>query len=213
MFGFMNKIIKIHTVWQLISTIRSYDENLYSHSLDAIYLTNLTACELGLTAIEREYANISAMLHDIGKTVWPEYMKTKRNLVREDMAYINTHPIDGAIIAKQLWPEIPDLIMRIIKEHHERPNGSGYPEKITGEEMHPLSQLIAACESFSAMTSERAYRDLPLSHTTAMDILCNEGYDSALLNAMSQILFSPSGALRKTARMKDGLCFSQYHIV
>jgi len=183
----MEDILKNPINWLLLNKIRSYDETLFHHSIDAARLSDLVASELMLSEQDREFIRISAVMHDIGKTTWPEYMKRERNLTEEDREYILSHPIKGALIIKKYWPNVPDIITRIVEEHHERPNGCGYPTGRRGEQISPLSRLVAACEAFAAMISIRSYRDTPLSCAAALTILRNNGFDPVLLNAISKI--------------------------
>lgn len=99
---------------------------------------------------------ISAYLHDIGKSTWPEWMFYKTPLNNNEWEIIKRHPLVGAEIVERLWPEATGSIKSLIRGHHERPGGYGYPDGINDPSLDIV--IISACDTFDAMTSEREYR-------------------------------------------------------
>jgi|GEM_PF-3218424 len=98
----------------------------------------------------------AAYLHDLGKTTWPLELFTKYPLEARDWGLVKAHPLAGENLAAEIWPEIPALARALIRGHHERPGGKGYPDGLAEPGLEIL--LLAACDAFDAMTHERAYR-------------------------------------------------------
>jgi len=121
------------------------------------------ATELGWPAPRKTKLEFGAILHDIGKIAVPESILCKIGpLGREEWEEMREHPIVGARMIEgipYLAPAIP-----IVLYHHERWDGSGYPEGLAGEEIPEEARLLAVADTFDAMTSDRPYRKaLPIS--------------------------------------------------
>jgi HD-GYP domain-containing protein (c-di-GMP phosphodiesterase class II) len=107
------------------------------------------------------------LLHDIGKIGVPDSVLLKPDkLTRDERIQMNLHPVIGAnIIAEvaKLAPELP-----IIRHHHEWYNGSGYPDRLMGDEIPKLARVLHVADAFEAMTHQRPYRMRPLSAEQAI---------------------------------------------
>jgi len=116
---------------------------------------------------ELEALEWGGLLHDIGKIGVPDSVLDKPGfLTREERAIMNAHPVIGAnIIAPvtKLAPELP-----IIRHHHEWYNGSGYPDRLMGDEIPALARILHVADAFEAMTAARPYRLTPLTGEQAM---------------------------------------------
>lgn len=132
---------------------------------------------------------IGALLHDIGKIGISEAIINKPDrLTNEEFQEIKTHPSRGAMIiepAKFLKEKVP-----LIKYHHERFDGKGYPEGLKGEEIPLLARIICVADSFDAMTSKRAYRDtMPLEFARKEMIRCSETqFDPRIVSAFLEVI-------------------------
>ena len=132
---------------------------------------------------------IGALLHDIGKIGISEAIINKPDkLTNEEFQQIKTHPSRGAMIiepAKFLKEKVP-----LIKYHHERFDGKGYPEGLKGEEIPLLARIICVADSFDAMTSKRAYRDtMPLEFARKEMIRCSETqFDPRIVSAFLEVI-------------------------
>ena len=132
---------------------------------------------------------IGALLHDIGKIGISEAIINKPDkLTNEEFQQIKTHPSRGAMIiepAKFLKEKVP-----LIKYHHERFDGKGYPEGLKGEEIPLLARIICVADSFDAMTSKRAYRDtMPLEFARKEMIRCSETqFDPRIVGAFLEVI-------------------------
>jgi HD-GYP domain-containing protein (c-di-GMP phosphodiesterase class II) len=116
---------------------------------------------------ELEALEWGGLLHDVGKIGVPDdVLKKAERLTREERMIMNAHPVLGAqIIApvNKLAPELP-----IIRHHHEWYNGSGYPDRLIGDEIPKLARILHVADAFEAMTAARPYRMTPLTHEQAL---------------------------------------------
>jgi HD-GYP domain-containing protein (c-di-GMP phosphodiesterase class II) len=113
---------------------------------------------INLSEEEKDVLYIAASLHDIGKVGIPDSILLKKDkLTDEEFMIIKKHPDIGADILKQLPPMARET--EIIRYHHERFDGRGYPAGISGQEIPLLSRIITIADSYDAMTSDRPYRN------------------------------------------------------
>ena len=116
---------------------------------------------------ELEALEWGGLLHDVGKIGVPDNVLLKQErLTREERMIMNAHPVLGAqIIAPvtKLAPELP-----IIRHHHEWYNGSGYPDRLIGDEIPKLARVLHVADAFEAMTAARPYRMTPLTQEQAL---------------------------------------------
>ena len=123
--------------------------------------------EMRVSAQELEALEWGGLLHDVGKIGVPDRVLLKQErLTREERMIMNAHPVLGAeIIAPvtKLAPELP-----IIRHHHEWYNGSGYPDRLLGDEIPKLARILHVADAFEAMTAQRPYRMTPLTAEQAL---------------------------------------------
>lgn len=132
--------------------------------------------KLDLTVEELEQLSEAALLHDIGKIKVPDAILLKPTvLTTEEYEIIKSHSQWGAEILGDEAAETAPLkdVVEIIRHHHERYDGKGYPEGLPGEEIPFLAQIISIADAFDAMTSDRPYRSAMLV-SKARNILMEE---------------------------------------
>jgi putative nucleotidyltransferase with HDIG domain len=116
---------------------------------------------------ELEALEWGGLLHDVGKIGVPDAVLLKQDrLNREERMIMNSHPVLGAQIitpVTKLAPELP-----IIRHHHEWYNGSGYPDRLIGDEIPRLARILHVADAFEAMTAARPYRMTPLTGEQAL---------------------------------------------
>ncbi|MRG85165.1 HD-GYP domain-containing protein [Salinibacillus xinjiangensis] len=154
----------------LISDVVEFDDYLYHHSLNVATYSLAIARELNFSQASLEDLGLAALLHDIGKMKVPEDIVFKSGrLTEQEFQEIQKHTYLGYEIVKQI-PNIPQSVLRTIYEHHERLDGSGYPQKLAGNQIHPFAKIIAVADVFDAITTERVYKDKQLPHE-ALEVL------------------------------------------
>ena len=137
----------------------------HSHRVKAIAVD--IGREMRVSEPELEALEWGGLLHDVGKIGVPDRVLLKQErLTREERMVMNAHPVLGAeIIAPvtKLAPELP-----IIRHHHEWYNGSGYPDRLIGDEIPKLARILHVADAFEAMTAQRPYRMTPLTPEQAL---------------------------------------------
>lgn len=142
----------------LPSSFESKDPYTYGHSERVFYYTSLVTEELDLSSEVKEELQIAAYLHDIGKLGTSSKLVAKRRkLTDEEWEIIRKHPEQGVNLIEASFPNSPNIIS-YVRHHHERFDGNGYPDGLTGE-MIPLGgRTIGIGDAYDAMTSNRPYR-------------------------------------------------------
>jgi len=147
----------LSAVYALVSTVEARDSYTYGHSRKVNNYAVALAEAIGLSPDDVSKVSSAALLHDIGKIGIPDKVLNKKGkLSREDWEAIKSHPRLGANIVGN----VPNLVpcVSIILYHHERWDGSGYPEGLKGEQIPIEARILAIADSFEAMTSARTYR-------------------------------------------------------
>jgi putative nucleotidyltransferase with HDIG domain len=163
------KVSNLHlrTIEALALAIEAKDQTTGEHLQRVrIYAMEL-ARELGLTEDETEALRAASVLHDIGKLAVPEHIISKPGkLTPEEFEKMKIHPIVGAEILEQV--DFPYPVVPIVRAHHEKWDGSGYPNGLKGEEIPIGARILAAVDCLDALASDRQYRKaLPLHEAMA----------------------------------------------
>ena len=176
-------------VQSLVRILEAKDTYTQGHSERVSEYAQQIASAMGFTQGKVEMVRRTAELHDIGKLVIHEDILNKKGkLSEEEWRIIRDHPIVGEEILKPVL--IDPEMLAIIRSHHERYDGNGYPDKLKGDQINIFSQIIAVADSYDAMTSERAYRS-PLSKAEATEELkrsCGTQFNTQVVNAFLQVL-------------------------
>jgi|GEM_PF-311167 len=149
--------ILLQAIDALVAAIDAKDRMTAGHSARVTHISLAIADVLGLPSEERYTLELAARLHDIGKISLPDAALNKEGkLSEEDWAAMRRHPAVGS----QIIGSIKELsyIATIVRHHHERLDGLGYPDGLQGEAIPFLSRVIAVADAFEAMTSNRSYR-------------------------------------------------------
>lgn len=150
---------KEHDVVSLLLMLTDKDDYTYQHSVQVGMLCYYIASWAGFSREEALIAGKAGYLHDIGKSqIPPAILNKPGRLTEEEYETVKQHTIFGYdIIMKSL--KDPDTIALVALQHHERCDGSGYPNGITKEQIHPFSAICAVADIYSAMISSRVYRE------------------------------------------------------
>ena len=144
---------------------------LKAHSLSVAALCRKFAAALGLGAEIVEQLTVAGLLHDIGlKELRLPYERIsgRRPLDLEELGIVRQHPVLGASLLERI--EFPYPIVPLVRHHHERFDGSGYPDRVAGEKIPLGSRILALAEAYDAMTAPHSYRS-PVTHEAAMEII------------------------------------------
>ena len=146
------------TAFLLGDVVEADDAYTGLHSRDVVELAMQVADELELGARERRDLEFAALLHDVGKVRIPNEIINKPGpLTDEERKVMERHTVEG----EQLLLRVGGLlgeIGRVVRSCHERWDGEGYPDGLAGERIPLLARIVACCDAYNAMTSDRSYR-------------------------------------------------------
>jgi putative nucleotidyltransferase with HDIG domain len=158
------EMLQVHreTVYALSNALEAYDPYTRNHSeLVTRYALQLGK-ELGLAAARMETLEWAGRLHDIGKCRqdWESIIRKPGKPSEREWQIIRQHPIEGARLAEKMefLPHTAGVVATLVRAHHERINGSGYPDGLKGEEIPLEARILGVADAFEAMTARRAYR-------------------------------------------------------
>ncbi len=140
----------------LIYILESKEPYTSGHSERVSVYSDLIAQELHLSSQEKEDLQIATLLHDIGKVGLSNRLLQKNQLSEKDSLDIRLHPVKGVHLIEPL--AFSHTIISAIRHHHERWDGNGYPDGLTGEDIPLLARIITLADSYDAMISDRPYR-------------------------------------------------------
>ena len=141
----------------LASAVDAKDRHTARHSRQVTRLALLLADAIGLSSEERYQLELSAWMHDVGKIGVPDSILSKpTSLTEDEFAIVTLHPVKGG----EIVGEIVELtrVADVIRHHHERIDGTGYPDGLKGEAIPLASRIILISDAFEAMTADRSYR-------------------------------------------------------
>jgi diguanylate cyclase (GGDEF)-like protein/putative nucleotidyltransferase with HDIG domain len=146
------------TIKSLALAIDAKDQYTHQHILRVQRYAVAIAKHMQLDENDIEGVNTGALLHDIGKLGVPEYVLLKPGrLTDEEFQKIKQHPEIGAAILDPV--EFPWPVLSVVKYHHEKWDGTGYPEGLKGEEIPLTARVLAVADVYDALTSSRSYRN------------------------------------------------------
>jgi putative two-component system response regulator len=182
-----------NVICALALTLEAKDRYTRGHSQRVGDLARAFALQLGESEEFAERARIAGLLHDIGKIAVPESLLNKRGpLTREEFMRVIDHPVIGEEMVRPLMTL--SAILKMIRHHHERYDGRGYPDGLRGEAIPFEVRLLSIVDAYDALTSHRAYRPAPLTHAAAIETLRREAaggkWDPAMVERFTQWLGS-----------------------
>jgi len=179
--------LHLRTIEALALAIEAKDHTTHDHLQRVQVYAIEVAKELGLNESDVEALRAAALLHDIGKLAVPEHIISKPGkLTREEFDKMKIHPVVGAEILERV--RFPYPVTPIVRSHHERWDGTGYPDGLKGEEIPIGARILAAVDCLDALASDRQYRRaLPLDD--AMQKVAEESgvaFDSRVVNILQR---------------------------
>ena len=175
-----------HTIRALVATIRAFDAYTGGHSDRVAHYARAIAAELDLDRWSVETVHRAGYVHDIGKICLPESVLLKPGpLDEEEMALVRLHPAMGARILEGrggLDPLVPAVL-----HHHERWDGSGYPDGLAGTDIPLEARIVFLADAYDAMTSDRPYdRQMSVVEAVQEIIRCSgSDFDPTLVKALN----------------------------
>ncbi len=188
----------LESIETLRYTVEAKDTYTRGHSDRVSEYSVLIGKRLNLSEEDLENLRIGGLFHDIGKIGIPDAILLKESKLTDDeYSEIKNHPAIGKHILSNA--KIFENIIPIVMHHHEKYDGTGYPEKLKGENIPYLARIAAVADTFDAMTSKRSYRDaLPLDVVIA-ELKKNSGtqFDPKILEIFLDIIENHFDEIKK----------------
>lgn len=173
-----------------LSEIRASDSYTYCHSVNVCIVSLLLGIQCGLSMMDLRLLGVGAILHDIGKIHVPHEILNKSGpLTREEMAVMQGHTKWG-FDHLRVYRDLNLLSSLVAYQHHERLDGSGYPQGLREEKIHRYSRFVMVADVYDAMTADRVYRKAAtpteaLSHIQSMRGI---SFPSEVVDALARVV-------------------------
>ncbi len=184
-------VLTLHQLAESLGrTVDAKDAWTCAHSEEVAVVGQILALNLGFSPIQAEMVHLAGHLHDIGKIGIPDAILQKPDaLTREEFELVKRHPVIGEAIVqpvKALGGETG--VARMIRHHHERYDGSGYPDGLAGRAIPLGARILAVADSLSAMMQERPYKAAMSFVRAEAEILSQAGrmYDPRVVEAFQR---------------------------
>ena len=185
----------------LVATLDARDRYTAGHSAAVAVYSRDIASRMGLGESDQQLVHLCGLVHDIGKVGLPPGLLEKAGaLTLEERRQMEQH----SVIGERILSKVEDYsdIARIVRHHHERVDGLGYPDNLDGEDIPLLSRIIAVADAYNAMTSDRPYRDAMPSRVARLRLAqaVESQFDTSVVAAFEAVLVGSSDAYRSGQR-------------
>src|SRR3954468_18230043 len=173
----------------LVATLDARDRYTAGHSAAVAVYARDIAARLGLPEEDQRLVHLAGLVHDIGKVgLAPGLLEKPGPLTADERRQMEEHPVIGERILARV--EGYDEVARVVRHHHERVDGSGYPDELDGDSIPLLSRIIAVEDAYNAMTSRRPYRDAMAPAVARMRLAqgVETQFDTAVVAAFEAVL-------------------------
>ena len=172
----------------LVATLDARDQYTAGHSAAVAVYARDIAAKLDLTEEHQQLAHLCGLVHDVGKVGLPAGLLEKPGALPSRRRRMEEH----SAIGERILGKVDDYgeIARIVRHHHERMDGNGYPDRLCGDEIPIISRIIAVADAYNAMTSGRPYRDAMPSRVARFRLAQATGtqFDTTVVAAFEAIL-------------------------
>lgn len=173
----------------LVRSLDRRDGRTARHSAAVAAFARDIALECGMSKREADLAHTAGLLHDIGRFALPDrVMERQGTLTEDDWDAIRQHPELGADMLKDLGVYGP--VAQIVRAHHERIDGRGYPDRLKGDEIPAIARIVAVAEVYDTLTAEDTYRDRMTSFQAMTELrrVAGRQLDSTYVEALASLL-------------------------
>lgn len=195
-----------------LARLKNANEYTYLHSVAVCMLMIALAKQLKLSESQARQAGVAGLLHDIGKMAIPNQVLDKPGkLTDEEFNVIKQHPQRGWEILKASY-QVDDVALDVCLHHHERVDGRGYPEKISGDDLSLFARMGAVCDVYDAISSDRCYKKAwgPAESISKMTAWREGHFDEVIFHAFVKTIgIYPSGTLLKLKSGRLGVVLEQ----
>jgi len=181
------------TAMVLGDVIEADDEYTGEHCKGVVALALSVADELGLDAGQRRRVEFGALLHDVGKVAIPKEIINKRGpLDPDEWEVIKTHTVEGQRMLDTVGGIMREVGL-IVRAHHERWDGTGYPDRLAGTDIPIEARIVAACDTWNAMTTTRTYREAMSNQVALAELRAVAGaqLDPVVVSVLARLVAEP----------------------
>lgn len=174
-----------------LTHLRQCDDYTVEHSADVGILMVAIGRTLGLPEETLRELALAGMVHDIGKQrIALETLKKQGPLTEDEWVEMRKHPEFGIEVLRESMPECPDGVLHVVRQHHERLDGSGYPHGLFRKDIHPYSLIASVSDVFDATTADRPYRRARAAREALMLIYGGRGthFDPGIVTALIKLV-------------------------
>lgn len=185
-----NSITRSPHAMMWLTNLKERDEYTSIHCMNVCIMAVSFARSIGMGVSELEIIGLGGLLHDIGKMKVPlEILNKPSKLTTEEFEVMKTHPMEGFKMLKEQG-NLPLEVLDIVKHHHERRNGKGYPSQLDGDEINNMTRMVAIVDVYDAITSDRCYHDAitPYDALRNMYEWVNEDFDKNVIEQFIKCL-------------------------
>ncbi|HKT71287.1 MAG TPA: HD-GYP domain-containing protein [Steroidobacteraceae bacterium] len=186
-----------------ITRLKTADEYTYMHSVAVCALMVSLGRQLGLGDAQCREAGMAGMLHDLGKAAMPQDVLNKPGkLTAEEFEIIRKHPVRGYEMLRDA-KSVSEGVLDVVRHHHERMDGTGYPDRLPGEKISLLARMGAVCDVYDAVTSNRPYKaGWDPAHSLSQMASWKGHFDASIFQMfVKSVGIYPTGSL---VRMRSG---------
>jgi HD-GYP domain-containing protein (c-di-GMP phosphodiesterase class II) len=197
------------TVMLLSDIIEADDHYTADHCRSVVDLVGAVADELEIDRDGRQELEFAALLHDVGKIAIPKEIINKPAALTEDeFALVKTHTIEGQVMLNRVGGLLA-RVGQIVRSCHERWDGTGYPDGLSGYDIPLPARIVFCCDAYSAMTTDRPYRAAMSEETAVEELWANAGtqFDPRVVAALANVIrrgdapIEPSAAAQVAAAL------------
>lgn len=185
-----NSITRSSHAMMWLTNMKERDEYTSIHSMNVCIMAVSFGRSIGMSKSELEIIGLGGLLHDLGKMRVPlEILNKPSKLTVEEFDVMKTHPMEGYKMLLE-HGNLPPEVLDIVKHHHERRNGKGYPSQLAGDDISNMTRMVAIVDVYDAITSDRCYHDAisPYDALKNMYDWINEDFDKIIIEQFIKCL-------------------------